>query len=440
MVPLLIGQKISGHVEKLVYGGFGLVRHQGIVIFVPDVIPGEQVYIEVTRTKARYAEGRLLSLGLSSLDRKEPLCPFYGQCGGCQLQHIDPAVHSSIKKTWLCEALHSLGPEKMDYRFVPTEEVFGWRRKITLHGRLIERHWVFGFVGRDGRQLIPISWCPLFFADSERALLEPLISKVSASLPASHHTLDLTLFRLPDKNLSVTLSGSLFLSKDRQKLIIDRLIALPYVKAISFRLPHQQYDIGDSTFCFNALGRSWYGSSDAFMQNHSRLMEVLWKEALEMIDVSGRRQRILDLYAGIGCTAISLADRGHTVTAVELSEAAVRMAQKSEKDLSCRKNSTDSNRPAFCQSSVEAFLPSVKGAVDWIIVNPPRTGLSKPALFAVLSIRPKRILYISCCPSTLARDLSLMRTEGWQMVKATGYDMFPQTTHFETMALVERKR
>jgi 23S rRNA (uracil1939-C5)-methyltransferase len=440
MLPIHIGQKISGTVEKLVFGGSGLIRHQGIVIFVPDVIPGEQVIVEITHVKARYAEGILVSIENPSEHRRIPFCPYSGRCGGCQLQHINPSLHPSLKKEWLQAALHKEIPEGLEYEIVPAQQVFGWRRKITLHARWKERQWVSGFIAKDGFTLVPISWCPLFFTNDEKSFLQ-YIQDILAKIPGTPSAeIDIAFFRLPKKGFCIVLTGNIHLSKETQKGIIHDFEALSFVRTFSLRFPHSRYDSGSTKFFFNALHTTWHCSIDAFIQNHSVQSEILWNDIINIVDSAGPNLTILDLYSGIGVTAIGLANRGHSVTAVELSKAAVQAARMSAQEILGNRHSLSlhKERLKLIESSVEEYLATLQEVGDWWIVNPPRTGLSKKVTTRMIEKEPKKILYVSCSPPTMARDLAILRKEGWGIVMLKGYDMFPQTTHFETLAVVER--
>jgi tRNA/tmRNA/rRNA uracil-C5-methylase (TrmA/RlmC/RlmD family) len=440
MVPFHIGQKISGTVEKLVFGGSGLIRHQGIVVFVPNVIPDERVTVEITQVKARYAEGALVSIERPSQNRRAPLCPYSGHCGGCQLQHIDPTLHPSLKKEWLRAALHRELPEGLDFDVVPAQQVFGCRRKITLHALWEERQWVCGFFANDNLSLIPISWCPLFFTNDEKSFLQP-IKEIIATIPGTPSAhVDLTLFRLPQGGFSLILTGTVHLSKESQQRLIHNFLSLPSVRTFSLRFPHVRYDSGSTEFTFNALNTLWHCSIEAFIQNNPSQSEMLWNDIINIVDATGPNQTILDLYSGIGVTAISLSRRGHTVTAVELSAAATRAAKLSAQAILGHEQTSvpHKERLKLIQSSVEKFLPTLKESSDWWIVNPPRTGLSKEVSLLMLTKPPKSILYVSCSPPTLARDLAIFNKNHWRVIWLKGYDMFPQTTHFETVAIIKK--
>jgi 23S rRNA (uracil1939-C5)-methyltransferase len=507
MSSLQIGQKISGTIEKLVFGGAGLLRYQGVVVFVPDTIPGEEVIATITKVKARYAEGSIDTLKTPSRNRITTACPYSSVCGGCQLQHIDPSLHPPLKKEWLREALYKEIPNGMEFDLVPAQQVFGWRRKITLHARWTDqKRWDLGFFAKDNVSIVPISWCPLFFSVDEKEAvqhLKTIFDKIPGTPSAE---MDITLFRLPPSEakkpcqnividsderatrgpvvlgnsvasyrrranigssmdaaspnlpdcsdrapkdigdstqhphqvanspISLLIKGSLFLSKESGKKLIQNLQTLSGIQSFALRFPTIEYTSSHEEFSFTALGNSWNCSIEAFVQNHGRQSEMMWHDMMEIIQATGPNQTIFDLYSGVGVTAISLAQQGYAVTAVELSEPAVQAAQRSAKAILSR-----SNRLKLIQSSVEDFLAHVKERADWWIVNPPRTGLSQYVCSQMARLASKRILYVSCSPPTLARDIALLRQAGWTLSFLKAYDMFPQTTHFETIAMLGKQ-
>jgi tRNA/tmRNA/rRNA uracil-C5-methylase (TrmA/RlmC/RlmD family) len=350
-----------------------------------------------------------------------------------------PDLHASLKKAWLQEALYSILPKEMPFDVVSAEQIFEWRRKITLHARWDTGFVGCGFIAQDNVSLIPISWCPLFFSDKESPFLAALHS-ILKKIPGTPSTkVDLTLFRLPEGLFSLSIYGNIPLPSHVQASLIHNLSHISSLQTFSLRFHNVRYDEGPRDFTFQAMGTTWHFSIDAFIQNHSTLSELLWNDVISIVHKDGPGKTILDLYSGIGVTAISLARRGHTVTAVELSKAAVQAARKSaygteEKEAFC---GSHKGRLELLHCSVEEFLPILKETGDWWIVNPPRTGLSKEVSAHILRKRPAKILYVSCSPSTLARDLFLFSKAGWRLTWLKGYDMFPQTTHFETVAVIE---
>jgi len=373
-------------VEKLVYPGLGLVRKDGFVIFVRDVLPGERISLNIVRKKAHYAEGQLVEIHEPSPDRIQPRCPHFGQCGGCQLQHAHPCIHSSLKKAWLQEVLRGREPDD----FVEASSFFEWRKKITLH--VLSRQ--LGFFSYDNRTLVPITCCPIFSADED---LFQRFKGIARSLP---DRVDISLFRTPD--LRILVSGNID-SELRNEIEALSVLGREYQ--------------------FQACGRQWWASTDAFVQNHPTV-EAMWNDVVSYIKMKNIK-RIFDLYAGVGVTAVLLAEQGICVEAIEGSKVAVQAAEKNK----CE------NVQFYC-GMVEKVLLTLKRGVDCIVVNPPRTGLSKNVRKACVEHDPTYIIYISCSPATLARDMQSF--EKWNIVSLKGYDLFPQTGHFETVAIFEK--
>ena len=424
------GQKISGTVDTLAFGGSGIIRYEGMVLFVPDVIPGETVLVEVTEVRSNYAKGKLLSIECPSPDRITPLCPFFGACGGCQLQHIAPARHPAIKVQWLKEALHGLVPQDMPISFVPAQEMWAWRRKITLHARWDGHSWLCGYVGRDNTSIVPVNWCPIFCSDDEKDLLPELFSFLDLIPGTPDATIDLSICRLPDHAVTLLLSGTLRLSKTTKEALLRNKTASPRVRTLSLRFPGLHLDDGPTEFTFSALNSLWHFSHEAFIQNHPALGERLWSDVIATVERGGPHQTILDLYSGIGVTAIHLALQSHTLTAVELSSAAVAAAKRSARE--CKAHLR------IVEGSVEKFLASVPGKEDCWIVNPPRQGLSREVLTKMIEKKPKRVVYVSCSPPTLARDLRELIRAGFSIASVQAYDLFPQTSNLETIATLNR--
>ena len=316
--PLHLGQKLLGTVETLAFGGLGILRHEGMVLFVPDVIPGEEVRAEVTEVRSRFAKGKAAAICRPSPHRCTPLCPSFGLCGGCQLQHIDPSCHPAIKLQWLKEALHGFS---VDMSITPAQQVWAWRRKITLHARWEDHSWLCGFIGRDNTSIVPVRWCPIFCAQHEQNLLPKALSLLDLIPGTLKSSIDLSVCRLSDGAVALLLSGTLRLSKATVQALAQRAASLPLVRTLSLRFPGLHYDQGPSEFTFSALNATRHFSHEAFIQNHPAQGELLWADVIATVEQGGPRQTILDLYSGIGVTAISLAS-SHTVTAVELSPTA----------------------------------------------------------------------------------------------------------------------
>ena len=418
---------ITGVVEKLVFGGDGLIRQNGLVVFVPGVVPGEEVVVEEVVRKKNFARAHLCKVVRASPYRIEPKCRHFGVCGGCQLQHIAYEKHAEIKRGWLEEAFFCIYRGKID--FYPAEEIYFWRRKITLHAAVHNGKWILGYFGRDNTTLVAIEECPLFFTDT--AILS-FLKGLLFFLPGDEGAcVDIELMREPSEKIALCVKGSFSIATDFQDKLIDALRKGSVFSKISMQFGswrHFQGGFSDS-IAFSALGQECYFSLGAFVQNHAMQGEKLWRD---IVATQGQQpQTIFDLYSGVGVTALALANVGHKVYAVEGNEDAVLCGKKASKHMI--------RKPIFVCDSVERALTRIGSADSWIL-NPPRTGLSPRVLELVVKEKPQSITYVSCSPATLVRDLKVVVKNGWEIVSVRGYDMFPQTTHLETIALLSRSK
>lgn len=329
--PCLKAMNHSGIIDNIAFGGDGVLRHEGKVIFVPFVLPGEQVEFEIIQSKKSHAFGHVTQILKSHPDRVIPPCEYYGHCGGCQLQHASYALQLQIKQQFIEDALIRIG--KLSHfslsPIIGTDKQWAYRRRIKLHQQGSQ----VGFIGVDGKSFVPITHCEIY-------------------------------------------SGN------------------------SFKL-----------------------NPDIFVQAHPEQSERLYQDLLTEIQKLGQPP-ILDLYCGIGILTARLADLGCPITAIELNPKAILWAQKN--------HSQKIQWICADVAQVTAFyLEREKPQV--VLVNPPRTGLNSEVLRALATYQPKHIFYTSCMPATLARDLKILVESGYTIQKCQPYDLFPQTTHVETV-------
>lgn len=419
---------ITGTVEKLVFGGLGLIRKDGFVIFVPHVLPEEEITVECVQKKKNFAKANLSEVIKTSPHRIEPLCPHFGECGGCQLQHIDPSLHAEIKKGWLREAFYGLYNKPVT--FTPASESFFWRRRITLHTIFLQKKWMCGYFSNDNTSLVEIKACPLFFYPEEKNSLSFLRTLLEKIIPKEGSQIRIELFRLPSKEIAIRMYGDFSLKTEERDSLLASLYKNEFFQKYSLSFGSWSRS-REEELSFDAFGKTWFFSLDAFVQNHITQSELLWKDIVNKVHGIKGKQVVFDLYAGIGVTAILLAEKGHDVTAVEVSQPAISCGEKT--CLNAPK------KPSFVCSTVEKFLQSTKKIADTWLINPPRTGLSQKVLQEILNKKPENIVYVSCSPATIARDIKHLIKEGWALHDVRGHDMFPQTTHLEIVAHLSRK-
>jgi len=370
--PMEEGETIQGVVEKLVFGGQGLIRHKGMVVFVADVVPGEEVIVRITQKKRSYLVATLEQVVTQVPFRIQPKCSYFGVCGGCQLQHIAYTKQLEFKQQMVQEALRLEHPIEI----VPAQKQFAYRRKISLHAREGKT----GYYARDNVSLVAIDHCPIFTEES---------------LVPFQNSLDGTIMKRPD--------GSL----------------------------HRIKEGCDKEGCFEEEvdGLKIYTSPRVFLQNYPEQSLLLYHDVLAIMKRLAPKAAVLDLYCGVGILSLLAARQGHNVVGIECNKQAVKCAKKSALTNGCRD-------VTFVAGMVEQQLlrEVKKRAFDVWIVNPPRQGLSEQVIDHILACQPPFLIMISCMPPTLARDLKKLAM--YEMVEIKAYDMFPQTTHVETMVVL----
>jgi 23S rRNA (uracil1939-C5)-methyltransferase len=376
----------SNHIEKLVFGGKGLTRIEGQVTFVPFSAPGDEVILKVTKKKKDYQLASIDQILKEGPERIFPKCPHYQTCAGCQMQHLSYQGQLEAKVQFIQEAL------RVDnVSITPSPNEWGYRSHIRLNLAKESKGFKMGYIGWDNRTLITPSICPLFLEDS-----------------TFFQTLAKALLTLPNEGIK---SASLRIFKQERKIYLafstfpslpKSLLAFPFAEAVAYKSPGKERKIG--TFPFSPYG---------FMQSNKEVTEKIDQTLLENIGPTPKK--ILDLYCGAGRIALQLGDLGHRVIGVEANSSLIPHSEKVK----------------FICSRVETALPTLLKTFtpDLIIVNPPRTGLTKEIL---PYLKAPQMFYLSCMPSTLGRDIErLSHYYTLQWVKA--FDMFPQTTHVETL-------
>lgn len=369
----------TGIVEKLVSGGDGMVRQDGLVVFVPGALPGETIEYTVGPVKKGFARGVLRRVVAPSPDRRTPPCPLYGRCGGCDLMHLSDEAQPRAKVLLVQEAFRRLGKKDIEAPPITTGPAWGYRARLQLHKDSVSAP--AGFKARGSDKTIGIKACPV-------------AAKGFAPLLAS----------------------------GGQELGVGRTNA--------FAVGDQAFVEGrDSRVTLEVSGRRLASSLDGFFQSNLVLLPALVAEVLANLPDRGRR--VLDLYGGSGLFGAFLADRFDTVVEVEQNGAALALAR------------TNVVGPLheFYESTLEAWVarqPARAKDLDAIVVDPPRTGLS-PEVTGYLAQAPApRLVYVSCNPDTLARDTRTLEASGWRLVELRLFDFYPQTAHVEAVARFDR--
>ncbi len=426
-------------IEKLVHGGRGLAHDGSMAVFVPMVLPGESVRVRLGRSRKGYGEGHLLEVVTASPDRVSAPCRVFGRCGGCQLQHARPEIQLILKRDILAETLARLGglTDVTVPPLVPSPESLGYRSRSRFAVfRPTKGVASVAFYEEGSHRLVPISACPLL-----PPRLNDTVARINGLLGAPEpQAMVMQEVRLGYSFLTEdvvaqyrTESGTrhqaeAWFAKVRTGFAGVKGQAL----TAGYGSHARRWVDGETTLCERVAGLILRFSDRAFSQANWKLNEILVETvkswALEGSGVAPIR--VLELYAGVGNFGLPIARGGALVTLVEGNPVALADAR-----YNARVNHI--GRCRFRSGPAEEALgAALPGEYDLVLLDPPRSGLCKGALVALARLKPPpRILYLSCDPPTLARDLRLLREEGYRVRRLQGYDMFPQTAHIE--ALVE---
>jgi 23S rRNA (uracil1939-C5)-methyltransferase len=401
-------------IARISAGGDGVARlENGMVVFVPRTAPGDRVEVEMVDEKRRYARGQVVNVLEPGPDRVEPECPHYvaDRCGGCQLQHLAPQAQLAAKRAIVGDALRRIGRLDLpDPEITAAPAAWRYRTKITL-AAAGER---VGLHRYDGPTAI-------FQLADCRITREPLmqvwaaVSQHRALLPADLD--DVVLREDRQGGLHVIVGGG-----------TEPWSAEPLAQALA-RADVSYWWRPRGGAARVVAGQHSAFPALAFEQVNPELGRRIRQEAVDLLgDVAGRT--VWDLYGGVGDTAALLAERGASVHSVDQDRSAIEWA---------RRRGLPPDRVCFLSGLVEESLYRLP-APDAVIVNPPRAGLSARVCTALQEWgtgRPgARLAYVSCDPATLARDLA--RLDAFTVSQVRAYDLFPQTSHVETVALLER--
>jgi tRNA/tmRNA/rRNA uracil-C5-methylase (TrmA/RlmC/RlmD family) len=367
-----VGDKLTLTIRDLAFGGEGVARDENFVVFVPFVASGEVVEAEITEVKKRFARARLLRVISPSSERVQPRCRYFGQCGGCQYQHLDYSAQLQLKHGQVCELFHRLGgfDPKLVAPVIPCSAPYGYRNRIMVRSQWdkFKQGLNIGFIRADNRLVVDIEDCQI----AEPALNEQ-ITQVRAHPP-------------PKGGIKVVL---------------------------------------------RVVPEGWDVPKDSFFQNNSFLAPKLVEVARECLRHAGTRY-LLDLFCGVGFFGLELAGQVESYVGVELDGLAIQAARRNAA-------ARGQMNGEFLAGTTEDWLPKLIGRfppqATTVMLDPPRKGCRPEVLHMLREVRPKQIVYVSCDPATMARDLKALCAGGvFQLVQVVPVDMFPQTAHIESIA------
>jgi 23S rRNA (uracil1939-C5)-methyltransferase len=401
------------------HGGAAVARGEGPATLVYYALPGEVVEAEPAGRQGGMHAARAVRILEPAPGRVRPLCPHFGECGGCQLQHAAYDLQLEMKRFVVEQAW-----ARASLRLPPDVAVLGmddpWRYRIRGDFETVQVAGAtrFGLHRLRSHRVMPVQTCPIHDLRIERALRA--FEAALAEEPVA---------RLQGLILTAEPTGpGLLVGARRSGSAPGRL-----PDGVMARAAAQLDDLVllDDSMTLEFWDLVFRVRSDTFVQTNYRQMLVLYQVALDMLSATGE-EAVLDLYAGIGTTSLALARLAGSVTAVEENPKAVALAR-----LNAKINRV--GRVRLLPGRVETVLRQVRlGEHQAVLLDPPRAGCHPAAIAELLRLGPERIVYMSCEPSTHARDLALLVRGGYRVRRAAIVDMFPQTYHIESVALLER--
>ncbi|BAM46586.1 23S rRNA (uracil(1939)-C(5))-methyltransferase RlmD [Amphibacillus xylanus] len=451
--PVNKNQTIELTFEDITHDGNGVGKINGYPIFVTNVLPGEKAKVKVIKVKKNFAVGRRLELIEASPDRVEPPCNVFYKCGGCQLQHMSYDMQLKVKQNQVKSALAKFA-HITDIPVEPTlgmEDPWRYRNKVQIpvgekDGKLItgfyrprshdiidemERCIVTSEVNDDlvdiVREIANELGIPAYNEETHRGVLRHIMVRTGENTGQTMLVIitrtnkipkqDEFIQRILEKQPNIT-SIMHNVNPDRTNVILGKKIKCLWGEAYIYDT------IGDVKFAISAL---------SFYQINPKQTKVLYDKALEYANLTGG-ETVIDAYCGIGSISLFLAQKAKKVYGVEIVPQAIQDAKKNAK-------LNDMDNTEFIVGQAEEVMPAWKEnglKPDVIVVDPPRKGCDEALLHAMVEMNPKRIVYVSCNPSTFARDLVILTEGGYKLKKVQPVDMFPQTSHVECVALMSR--
>lgn len=411
-------------IEKPVYGGAFLARVEGKAVFVPLALPGEQARVRIVEDKRGYANAETEELLSAAPERVAPACRHFGACGGCNYQHADYEAQLRFKQAILRETLERAGVRVPDEVGILAGSQWGYRNRIRLAFDAAGRP---GYRGRRSHAVIPIGECPiaapllveatLVFAEIARATV-PKLALSEISLFCNSHATEIL--------------ASVFVAQAGKIRIDDIALAwsarVPALRGMELvatgRQGQQQRTIaawGANALTYRAAGFDYRVDHGAFFQVNRSLVDAL----AERVTAGFKGKLAWDFYAGVGLFAHKLAESFEHVVAVESASTATEALKANLRGM----------RSEVVESETLAFLRRQQrgGQPDLIVVDPPRTGLGAETTAQLARIGAPAIVYVSCDPATLARDLRALLGSGYAIESVALIDLFPQTFHLETV-------
>ena len=424
---LKVGDVVELDVEKAVYRGLGLARHEGQVVFVPRGIPGDRVRARIESVTRGYVRALPEALLQGAAERRASPCPLFARCGGCAYQDVDYAAQLRLKEAVVRESLSRAGVRWEGEIPMRSSGEEGWRTRATLHLEEVKGTLRLGLHEEGSHRVVDLDAC---------LHLSPAMNAAGRALRAALEARRVDPRRVHDVEMAESTDGGKLVACLETDLPSAQAVALsplaqdvPGLTGLGVMVPAgrgQRYLNlhGDPHVEAQVRGLRLQSHVRSFFQGHRFLLNDLVGDVVELTPEGGA---VLDLYAGVGLFALALADRAERVLGAELSHIAVEDARA---NIEANAKTNVRVRQGDVAEALESW-PAEAG--ERIILDPTRTGAGAAVVSAVAERRPECVVYVSCDPPTLGRDLAVFAKHGYSADTVRAFDLFPDTFHVETV-------
>lgn len=448
--PVSVGDKLDLNIIDLTNQGLGVGKVEGFTIFVEGGLPGDELIAEIKKTKKNFAEAKAVEIKNPSSKRQISECKYYKNCGGCQLHELDYRAQLDIKTNMVKDAIERIGKLE-DVKINPTigmETPFRYRNKGMFKVGEKEGNISIGYFKNKSHEVVDIEECIIQdeVVDKVLKIVKEYMEKYNVQAynkKTNKGTIrDIVTRKAKDGSTMVIIvtTSEKLPYKDE---LIKSLKTVKEVVSIYQNINKKKTPVVLGNKNIKLYGEEkivdyidkfkFYISPNSFFQVNPIQTEVLYKKALEYLDLSGE-ETVFDLYCGIGTISLFISEKAKSVYGVEIVSDAIKDAKENAK-LNNAKNIE------FIEGKSEEIAPKLlKEGIkaDKIVVDPPRKGCDEKLLETIVKIRPETVVYVSCNPSTLARDLKYLNENGYKVMEVQPVDMFPWTVHVECVVLMSR--
>ncbi|MCK4618499.1 MAG: 23S rRNA (uracil(1939)-C(5))-methyltransferase RlmD [Desulfobacterales bacterium] len=456
------GQELKLEISGLAFGGKGIARKDGFTVFVDHTVPLDIVVARIIKKKKNFAVASVIEILEKSPFRTDPPCIYSGQCGGCKWQFLKYDKQLDYKQQHVIDSLEHIGMIKgvTVHSTIPSKLIYGYRNKMEFS--CSDRRWLMpDEMGMENLDLnfalglhVPGTFHKVL--DTKKCLLQPALGNnilddvriyiKESNVPVYGLRSHIGFWRFVMLRHSAAYDQwmvNIVTAEESNKIVkpLSDLLTAKYPEIVSVinnintrkaGIAVGEYEIllAGSPFIKEKIALFEFKiSANSFFQTNTSGAEILYEKVKEYAGLSGK-EYVVDLYSGAGTIAIFLADSAKELTGIEISKSAVQDAEAN-----CLYNGISNCR--FILGDIKDCLEHVK-KLDVMIIDPPRTGMHKNVVKQILDMAPAKIIYVSCNPATMARDLGMMK-DNYKVLEVQPVDMFPHTYHIESVARLERK-